>query len=90
MSAHFPTDRASLLRAVRVFVAALNTRTGHHEDPHDDGKTLLPNGIDIDDVVVGLLAHDAETLAVVGLEPDGEQDDLEEIIGELRLLVGVA
>ena len=87
MNPPFPADRASLLRAVRVFLAAVNSRTGYHEDPEDDGKTLQPNGIEIDDVVVGLLAHDAEIRAVVGLEPNGEQDDLEEIIGEIQLLV---
>ena len=90
MSASFPPDRAPLLRAIRVFVSALNTRTGRHEDLglHDQGRKTLPNGIDLDEVVAGLLAYDEELRSVAALEPDSEQDDLQEILSELRLLIG--
>jgi hypothetical protein len=60
----FPVDRASLLRAVRQFLGALNARVGKHEDVDGDGcRTVLPNGIDFDDLVVGLLAQAARTPA---------------------------
>lgn len=84
-SNRLPTDRVSLLRCIRAFVAALHERVAGH-DGNPGSNLQLPLGMTTDQIVESLLAFDR------GMKhaDDAEIDDdgtLAEIVGTPRELL---
>ncbi len=78
----FPTDRRSLIRCVRAFVAMLAERLTK------DCDVALPNGQSMDRILSGLALHEANwdaTVAKFALDQDeGEPEWFAEIADTLR------